>query len=103
MMNWSHRFQDPITMPDGSTIRTIGEAAKCDQSSGQNRQHRTMATRREGVARGRGAWRPVRVHGADQLLYGDMRTSLRQQQPRAYQSGGNRHSRVKFHHACAFK
>jgi LuxR family quorum sensing-dependent transcriptional regulator len=26
-MNWSRRFQDPITMPDGSTIRTIGEAA----------------------------------------------------------------------------
>jgi hypothetical protein len=28
MTNWSHRFQDPIPMPDGSTIRTIGEAAE---------------------------------------------------------------------------
>jgi hypothetical protein len=27
MTNWSRRFPDPITMPDGSTIRTIGEAA----------------------------------------------------------------------------
>lgn len=28
MVNWSRRFQDPIPMPDGSTIRTIGEAAE---------------------------------------------------------------------------
>ena len=28
MTNWSRRFQDPITMPDGSTIRTIGQAAE---------------------------------------------------------------------------
>jgi hypothetical protein len=28
MTSWSRRFQDPITMPDGSTIRTIGEAAE---------------------------------------------------------------------------
>jgi hypothetical protein len=27
-LNWSHRFQDPITLPDGTTIRTIGEAAE---------------------------------------------------------------------------
>ena len=27
-MNWSRRFQDPITMPDGSVIRTIGQAAE---------------------------------------------------------------------------
>lgn len=26
-MNWSRRFQNPILMPDGSTIRNIGEAA----------------------------------------------------------------------------
>jgi hypothetical protein len=26
-MNWSRRFQDPITMPDGSVVRTIGQAA----------------------------------------------------------------------------
>ena len=28
MMNWPRHFQDPITVPDGSTIRTIGEAAE---------------------------------------------------------------------------
>jgi hypothetical protein len=28
MTSWSRRFQDPITMPNGSTIRTIGEAAE---------------------------------------------------------------------------
>ena len=28
MTSWSRRFQDPIRMPDGSTIRTIGEAAE---------------------------------------------------------------------------
>jgi hypothetical protein len=27
-MNWSRRFDDPIEMPDGSTIRTVGEAAE---------------------------------------------------------------------------
>ncbi len=27
-MNWTRRFDDPVPMPDGSTIRTIGEAAK---------------------------------------------------------------------------
>jgi hypothetical protein len=27
-VNWSRRFADPILMPDGSTIRTIGEAAE---------------------------------------------------------------------------
>ncbi|MDR6306594.1 hypothetical protein GGQ85_004327 [Nitrobacter vulgaris] len=26
--NWSRRFDDPIVMPGGSTIRTIGEAAE---------------------------------------------------------------------------
>ena len=28
MMNWSRRFEDPIPMPDGRIIRTIGEAAE---------------------------------------------------------------------------
>lgn len=28
VVNWSRRFQDPIPMPDGSTIRSIGEAAE---------------------------------------------------------------------------
>jgi hypothetical protein len=27
-MNWSRSFDNPIPMPDGSTIRTIGEAAR---------------------------------------------------------------------------
>jgi hypothetical protein len=27
-MNWFRRFEDPIKMPDGSTILTIGEAAE---------------------------------------------------------------------------
>jgi hypothetical protein len=27
-MNWSRRFDNPVPMPDGSTIRTIGEAAE---------------------------------------------------------------------------
>ncbi|MDR6306376.1 hypothetical protein GGQ85_004107 [Nitrobacter vulgaris] len=27
-MNWSRRFEDPIPMPDGRIIRTIGEAAE---------------------------------------------------------------------------
>lgn len=27
-VNWSRRFDDPVPMPDGSTIRTIGEAAE---------------------------------------------------------------------------
>jgi hypothetical protein len=26
--NWSRRFDDPVPMPDGSTIRTIGQAAE---------------------------------------------------------------------------
>jgi hypothetical protein len=28
MANWSRRFEDPIPMPDGSTIHTIREAAE---------------------------------------------------------------------------
>ena len=27
-MNWSRRFDDPVPMPDGRMIRTIGEAAE---------------------------------------------------------------------------
>jgi hypothetical protein len=27
-VNWSRRFDDPVPMPDGHTIRTIGEAAE---------------------------------------------------------------------------
>ena len=27
-MNWSRRFDNPVPMPDGSTIRTLGEAAE---------------------------------------------------------------------------
>jgi hypothetical protein len=27
-VNWSRRFGNPVPMPDGSTIRTIGEAAE---------------------------------------------------------------------------
>jgi hypothetical protein len=27
-MKWSYRFDDPVLMPDGSTIQTIGEAAE---------------------------------------------------------------------------
>jgi hypothetical protein len=28
LITWSRRFQDPISMPDGRIIRTIGEAAE---------------------------------------------------------------------------
>jgi hypothetical protein len=28
MTDWSRRFDDPITMPDGRIIRTIGDAAE---------------------------------------------------------------------------
>lgn len=28
MADWKRRFDDPVPMPDGSTIRTIGEAAE---------------------------------------------------------------------------
>lgn len=27
-VNWSRRFEDPVPMPDGSTILTVGEAAQ---------------------------------------------------------------------------
>ncbi|MDR6304497.1 hypothetical protein GGQ85_002207 [Nitrobacter vulgaris] len=27
-MNWSRRFDNPVPMPNGSTIRTLGEAAE---------------------------------------------------------------------------
>jgi hypothetical protein len=27
-VNWSRRFEDPVPMPDGSTVRTIREAAE---------------------------------------------------------------------------
>ncbi|MCE3257124.1 MAG: hypothetical protein K0Q64_1207 [Nitrobacter vulgaris] len=66
MTSWSRRFQDLITMPDGSTIRTIGEAA--EYATGLSRKIGNtvaMAARREGLARGSRAWRPVRVHGQD--------------------------------------
>jgi hypothetical protein len=59
-VNWSRRFDDPIPMPDGRIISTIGEAAEYATSLPANTGNTEPWQR--------AAWRAVRIHRADQLL-----------------------------------
>jgi hypothetical protein len=67
MTNWSRRFDEPIDLPDGRTINTIGEAAEYALDL-PSKIGRTRPCARPRLTAKPQNTVPVRFHGPHQLL-----------------------------------